>query len=107
MGLERSPAAARKRNTDARGSAFDEETVAIVWNKGSIINGYPSSEWRRDRCGRIIRRTAYGDAQSSHGWEVDHYKPVAKGGGDELANLLPLHWQLNQEKGDRYPWGCP
>jgi hypothetical protein len=27
-------------------------------------------------------------------------KPVAKGGGDELDNLRPLHWENNLSKSD-------
>ncbi|MDH4350349.1 MAG: HNH endonuclease [Gemmatimonadota bacterium] len=107
MAFGEHPPTTRQRGTDSHGSPFDDETVSLVWNKGSIISGYRFSEWRRDPCGRIIRRLAYGDIASSHGWEVDHVKPIAKGGGDELANLQPLHWQLNWEKGDRYPWECP
>jgi len=98
---------ARKPSTDATGKPFDPETIAAVWEKGSIISGYPGGEWRRDRCGRVIKSSAYGDTSSPHGWEIDHFKPVDRGGGDELVNLQPLHWKLNREKGDKYPWMCP
>jgi 5-methylcytosine-specific restriction endonuclease McrA len=97
----------RSRNTDAAGRPFDSETVASVWEKATPIVGYPTSDWRRDACGRVIKREAYGDTGSPHGWEVDHLKPVARGGGDEIVNLRPLHWLMNREKGDQYPWQCP
>ncbi len=41
--------------------------------------------------------------QNGNGWEIDHIKPVAKGGGDELSNLQPLQWQNNRKKGDDFP----
>jgi hypothetical protein len=97
----------RSRNTDASGQRFLPETIAAVWQKGIPIAGYPATEWRRDVCGRVLRLYAYGDTESPHGWEIDHLKPVARGGGDDLVNLQPLHWLMNREKGDQYPWKCP
>jgi len=35
--------------------------------------------------------------------EIDHIKPVAKGGGDELENLQPLYWKTNRAKSDSWP----
>jgi hypothetical protein len=42
-------------------------------------------------------RAAYGDRNSSYGWEVDHINP---NGGDDLSNLRPLQWKNNLEKGE-------
>ena len=97
----------RGRNTDSTGKPYDPQTISDVWNKGLPIQGFPESEWRRDACGWVIRRSAYADTGSPHGWEIDHYKPVARGGRDELVNLRPLHWRMNYEKGDSFPWTCP
>jgi 5-methylcytosine-specific restriction endonuclease McrA len=44
---------------------------------------------------------------STYGWEIDHIKPVAKRGGDEITNLQPLQWENNRRKGDDYPNLCP
>jgi len=41
------------------------------------------------------------------GWEIDHKKPVANGGTDDLDNLQPLQWENNRHKGDNWPnWDC-
>ena len=45
----------------------------------------------------------YGDTKSEYGWEIDHIKPLAKGGGNEMENLQPLHWKVNKKKGKRWP----
>ena len=40
------------------------------------------------------------------GWEIDHIKPVSKGGTDNLSNLQPLYWENNRSKGDKLDWKC-
>ncbi len=98
---------ARNRNSDAVGRSFNPATVQAVWTKGRPIQGYPPDQWRYDHCGRPIAHASYGDTSSQYGWEVDHFRPVAKGGTDDLSNLQPLQWDLNRQKGDTFPWACP
>ena len=97
----------RGRNTDSRGANFPESVIAAVWAKGTAVSGQDANVYRKDKCGAWIRGTEHGNTNSEYGWEVDHIKPVAAGGGDDLANLQPLRWQNNRGKGDSFPnWSC-
>lgn len=87
-----------------------EELKRVVWNKGRIIiqNGkkYDPKVWRWDICGQVMKYSEHGNIDSKYGWEIDHIKPSAKGGSDDLNNLQPLQWENNRRKGDTYPWSC-
>lgn len=52
-------------------------------------------------CGEKLNRSKHGSHASVHGaWQVDHNKPVSKGGTDDLSNLFPACVNCNQEKGN-------
>jgi hypothetical protein len=95
---------ARIQGTRRDGSIFDEAVIEAVWKKGEIELSYPS--FRKDVCGASMQRSKYGKTEQ-FGWEIDHIKPVALGGIDDLGNLQPLQWENNRHKSDTYPkWTC-
>lgn len=80
--------------------SFGKIVIDAVWNKAVAVTGVDPRIKRKDKCGAWIARSAYGDHDSDFGWDIDHIHPVAKGGGDQLLNLQPLHWKNNVSKGD-------
>jgi len=83
------------------GASFDAATVEAVWQKGRPVPGLTTL--REDVCGAPMQRDRYG-VETAFGWEIDHIKPVAKGGSDDLANLQPLQWENNRHKSDDWPY---
>lgn len=90
----------RKHSTTRTGGAFSAATIEAVWRKAAPLYGRPG--YAKDQCGAIIHRYSYGTI-SDYGWEIDHVRPVSKGGSDALSNLQPLHWQNNRTKGANFP----
>jgi 5-methylcytosine-specific restriction endonuclease McrA len=86
-------------------ASADEATKRAVWNKGEPIKDFDQTIWRRDTCGATMKYSEHG-MEGTHGWEIDHIYPRAKGGNSDLNNLQPLQWQNNRKKGDTYPWSC-
>ena len=82
---------------------FTEEQIEAVWQKAFIQPNNDPNVFRKDYAGAWIRRDQYGDRTAVYGWEIDHCKPVSKGGTDEIDNLYPLHWENNAQKADDYP----
>ena len=94
----------RRFNTTTSGGSFDPATVKAVWNKAMEDPGY--TIFKIDSCGATLQEEEYGK-MTDYGWEIDHIKPVAEGGTDDLNNLQPLHWENNRQKGNNWPhWEC-
>lgn len=95
----------RNSSTTRSGGSFGEATIEAVWKKAPVAYGLDTM--RYDACGAAMTRHRYGDRLSPYGWEIDHIKPVALGGTDDLSNLQPLQWQNNVHKADNWPhWTC-
>lgn len=83
-------------------AVFTDDVVLKVWNKAfPEVNNDPNI-WRKDYAGAWIRFDHYGK-ESLFGWEIDHLRPVSRGGTDVFDNLYPMHWKNNRKKADDYP----
>jgi hypothetical protein len=90
--------------TTSGGLPFPPKLRNAVWEKAEKDPGFIT--FKKDCCGALIQKNKYG-TRSEHGWEIDHIKPISKGGTDDLSNLQPLQWENNQYKGDKWPeWDC-
>ena len=95
----------RMPNRTILNESFSPAIKDAVWKKSKYLSGAGFNELRLDACGARMKYGAYGDCsgESNDVWEIDHIKPLAKGGTDDLSNLQALHWSNNRKKSDNYP----
>lgn len=86
-------------------SGFTDEQKLKAWRKASSVPHYDSDRYRKDVAGAWIEWGKYGDTDSELGlgWEIDHRKPLAKGGTNDDSNLRAMQWRNNRSKDDDYP----
>lgn len=59
---------------------FTSEEIESAWEKASTITGCNPDLFRQDYAGAWICKSDYGMRDSEYGWEVDHVRPLSKGG---------------------------
>ncbi len=74
---------------------FSSATVTRVFRRAKIIHGKHENLWRKDRRNRTINRSAYGDRNSSYGWDI-HHKDGNHNNNNE-SNLEAVHYDTHNE----------
>lgn len=70
-----------------------------VWGKAKKIPGKDPEKYRQDPYGNTMKRDSFGK-NTVQGWEIDHIKPTARGGSDDIRNLQALKTEVNRSKSD-------
>lgn len=77
----------------------DKDIIKKVFEKAKVIRGKDPRKYRQDAYGNEMYFNSYGK-NSPMGWQIDHIKPKAKGGGEDIRNLQALKTKTNLQKGD-------
>ena len=72
--------------------------ILKVWHKAATVRGKDPDLYRRDPYNNVMYKYSYGKA-SNMGWEIDHIRPVSRGGSDAINNLQALNTRVNRSKG--------
>jgi 5-methylcytosine-specific restriction endonuclease McrA len=70
-----------------------------AWKNADKVRGKDPDLYRKDPYGNIMYKPSHGKA-SEMGWDVDHIKPVSRGGSEATKNLQALNASVNRGKGD-------
>jgi 5-methylcytosine-specific restriction endonuclease McrA len=77
----------------------NKNASSAVFNNAKPVRGYDSNLYRQDPYGNVIYKHSHGK-NSEMGWEIDHIKPRARGGSDDIVNLQALKTEVNRIKSD-------
>ena len=69
-----------------------------VWNEF-----YGNKENVYDYAGRLMKKSACGNSNSSYHPTIDHIRPLSAGGSDVLGNIEICHRDTNEEKANSFP----
>lgn len=69
-----------------------------VWNR--VFRG---KQEVYDYAGRLMKKSACGNPNSSYHPTLDHIRPLSNGGCDVLENIIICHRDTNEEKADHFP----
>ena len=73
-------------------------TSKELWNER-----YGKEEAVYDYAGRLMLKSACGNANSQYEPTIDHIRPLSAGGKDVKQNIILCHWETNAEKADAFP----
>lgn len=90
-----------KSNIESKQTTYkNSQCKEKVWNTGNKIKGKDPSKYRSDVYGNTMYYNSYGK-NSKMGWQIDHIKPISRGGSDTLRNLQPLNSIINMSKSNK------
>lgn len=72
--------------------------IKDVWNYC-----FGNKEEVYDYTGRLMKKSACGNPNSSFQPTIDHIRPLSQGGSDVLENIIVCHCDTNEEKADDFP----
>ena len=78
-----------------------EADIEWAWDEARTVRGKDPNLYRKDELGNELYKPSFG-MNGEKSWEIDHRRPVSKGGSDHRRNLRILQTKANQEKGDDY-----
>lgn len=76
---------------------MSKQTVLKLWKER-----YGNKEDVYDYSGRLMKKSAIGNHNSSYEPTLDHIRPISKGGSDIIENLVICNRITNQEKANRF-----
>ncbi|KAL0487807.1 helicase with zinc finger domain [Acrasis kona] len=83
---------------------FTQDEKDAAWEKAATIPGYNPDTHRQDQVGNIMYKHSYGK-QTPMGYDIDHSKPLSKGGTYHPNNLNAMQSEQNRcDKNDAYPY---